>query len=104
MSTTQIPVTQADDYDSPWKEAIEHYFPEFMAFYFPVAYDGIDWSKKYTFLDNELRSLLPEAEVSISIYRRTLYQPYSVHVARNSSAIINGISTKTSTVIVGNHV
>ena len=64
MSTTQPPANPADDYDSPWKEAIEHYFPEFMAFYFPVAYDGIDWSKKYTFLDNELRSLLPEAEVS----------------------------------------
>jgi len=24
-----------DDYDSPWKEAIEDFFPEFMAFYFP---------------------------------------------------------------------
>ncbi len=104
MSITQPPANPVDNYDSPWKEAIEHYFPEFMAFYFPEAYTAIDWSKKYTFLDNELRSLLPEAEVSISIYRRTLYQPYSVHVARNSSAIINGISTKTSTVIVGNHV
>ena len=39
------------------------------------------------------------ADLSISIYRRTLYQPYSVHVARNSSEIINGISTKTNTVI-----
>jgi len=34
------------------------------------------------------------AEISISIYRRTLYQPYAVHVARNSSEIINGISNK----------
>ena len=24
-----------DDYDSPWKDAVEHYFPEFIAFYFP---------------------------------------------------------------------
>ena len=31
-----------DHYDSPWKEAIEHYFPEFMAFYFPDAYAGKD--------------------------------------------------------------
>jgi hypothetical protein len=23
------------DYDSPWKEALERYFPEFMAFFFP---------------------------------------------------------------------
>ena len=46
MSTTQPPSNPADKYDSPWKEAIEHYFPEFMAFYFPDAYDGIDWSIK----------------------------------------------------------
>ena len=39
------------------------------------------------------------ADLSISVYRRTLYQPYSVHVARNSSEIINGISGKTGTVI-----
>jgi ATP-binding cassette subfamily B protein len=35
------------------------------------------------------------ADLSINIYRRTLYQPYSVHVARNSSEIINGILNKT---------
>jgi len=39
------------------------------------------------------------ADLSISVYRRTLYQPYSVHVARNSSEIISGISGKTGTVI-----
>ena len=39
------------------------------------------------------------ADLSISIYRRTLYQPYAVHCARNSSEIINGISIKTSGVI-----
>jgi ATP-binding cassette subfamily B protein len=39
------------------------------------------------------------ADLSINIYRRTLYQPYAVHVARNSSEIINGISSKTNGVI-----
>jgi len=39
------------------------------------------------------------ADLSISIYRRTLYQPYAVHCARNSSEIITGISLKTSVVI-----
>jgi ABC-type multidrug transport system fused ATPase/permease subunit len=39
------------------------------------------------------------ADLSISIYRRTLYQPYAVHCARNSSEVINGISTKASGVI-----
>jgi len=39
------------------------------------------------------------ADLSISIYRRTLYQPYAVHCARNSSEIINGISTKVNLTI-----
>ena len=39
------------------------------------------------------------ADLSISIYRRTLYQPYAVHAARNSSGVISGISGKASGVI-----
>jgi ATP-binding cassette, subfamily B, bacterial PglK len=39
------------------------------------------------------------ADISIDIYKRTLYQPYSVHVARNSSEIIAGISTKVNNVV-----
>jgi ABC-type multidrug transport system fused ATPase/permease subunit len=31
------------------------------------------------------------ADLSMEVYRRTLYQPYSVHVARNSSTVISGI-------------
>ena len=41
------------------------------------------------------------ADLSISIYRRTLYQPYAVHCARNSSEVINGISVKANSVIYG---
>ncbi|QWD77043.1 ABC transporter ATP-binding protein [Polynucleobacter sp. MWH-UH24A] len=36
------------------------------------------------------------ADLSISIYRRTLYQPYAAQCARNSSEVINGITTKTN--------
>ena len=39
------------------------------------------------------------ADLSINIYRRTLYQPYAVHVARNSSEVIAGISGKANTVV-----
>jgi ATP-binding cassette, subfamily B, bacterial PglK len=41
------------------------------------------------------------ADLSISIYRRTLYQEYAVHVSRNSSEVINSIINKTGTVING---
>ena len=41
------------------------------------------------------------ADLSINIYRRTLYQDYSVHISRNSSEVINGIINKTNIVIGG---
>ena len=34
------------------------------------------------------------ADLSIKVYRRTLYQPYPVHIARNSSAVISGVTDK----------
>jgi ABC-type multidrug transport system fused ATPase/permease subunit len=39
------------------------------------------------------------ADLSMSVYRRTLYQPYAVHCARNSSEVITGISGKANGVI-----
>ena len=39
------------------------------------------------------------SDLSVNMYRRTLYQEYSVHVSRNSSEVINGIITKTNIVI-----
>ena len=55
--------TSTDQYDSPWKEVIERYFPEFMAFYFPDACAQIDWSKEHVFLDQELRAVVQDAEL-----------------------------------------
>lgn len=37
------------------------------------------------------------ADLSIEVYCRTLYQPYSVHVARSSGEIISGITQKVGT-------
>ncbi len=34
------------------------------------------------------------SDLSFEAYRRTLYQPYKVHIARNSSEVINGILVK----------
>lgn len=52
---------QQEDYDSPWKEALERYFPEFMAFFFPFAHVDIDWGRGYNFLDKELQQVVREA-------------------------------------------
>ena len=52
-----------DQYDTPWKEAVERYFPEFIAFYFPQAHCQIDWSQGYTFLEQELQAVTQDAEL-----------------------------------------
>jgi hypothetical protein len=53
----------ADDYDTPWKEAIERYFADFLHFYFPLAHAQIDWSQPPVFLDKELRAVVQDAEL-----------------------------------------
>jgi ABC-type multidrug transport system fused ATPase/permease subunit len=40
-------------------------------------------------------------DLSIEVYRRTLYQSYRVHVARNSSEVISGIANKVNGVVFG---
>ncbi len=41
------------------------------------------------------------ADLSIEVYRRTLYQPYPVHAARNSSDTISGITSKVHITVFG---
>ncbi|MBJ7309149.1 DUF4351 domain-containing protein [Rugamonas sp. CCM 8940] len=55
--------TPDDDYDTPWKNAVLRYFPEFMAFYFPQAHAAIDWSRPHVFLDQELAQLVRDGEL-----------------------------------------
>lgn len=55
--------TLHDDHDTPWKDALTRYFPEFMAFYFPQAANRIDWAHGYTFLDQELAQVVRDAEL-----------------------------------------
>jgi ABC-type multidrug transport system fused ATPase/permease subunit len=41
------------------------------------------------------------SDLSIEVYRRTLYQPYRVHIAQNSSEVISGITNKVNGVVAG---
>lgn len=43
---------------------------------------------------NTFVSFSTGAELSVEVYRRTLYQPYSTHLSQNSSAVINALATK----------
>jgi hypothetical protein len=52
-----------DDFDNPWKEMLEHAFPELMSFYFPDAHARIDWTCEHVFLNTELRQIVRDAEL-----------------------------------------
>src|SRR5262249_29846936 len=55
-------MTTTTDYDSPWKEMLAQCFQLFLAFFFPEAHRGIDWSHGYELLDKELQQIVREAE------------------------------------------
>lgn len=50
-------------YDSPWKDVLERFFPQFMRFFFPGAYRAIDWTRNFEFLDKELQRVVRDADV-----------------------------------------
>jgi hypothetical protein len=53
-----------NDHDSPWKEALEQYFPEFLALLFPAIHAEIDWSQGVQFLDKEFQQIVREAKTT----------------------------------------
>lgn len=66
------------EFDSPWKDAIERYFSDFILFFFPQAHGEIEWSLGYEFLDKELQQVVRDAELGqrlgdklVKIYRRS---------------------------------
>ena len=50
------------DYDSPWKEALDRYFEQFLALFFPHIHADIDWTRGYEMLDKELQPIVRRAE------------------------------------------
>ncbi len=52
-----MPAPSRHDYDTPWKDALTRYLPDFLAFYFPAAHAAIDWARPHVFLDQELAQI-----------------------------------------------
>ena len=49
------------EFDSPWKEIIEFFFPQFMEFFVPGSEKVINWNKKIKFLDKEFQKITKES-------------------------------------------
>jgi hypothetical protein len=52
-----------DAFDSPWKDILDGWFPDFMAFFFPDAAAEIDWTHGFESLDKELAQVVQDAEL-----------------------------------------
>lgn len=46
------------DFDTPWKEALQHFLGPFLAFFFPDIHAGIAWARGYEALDKELHQIV----------------------------------------------
>ncbi len=51
----------ASEQDSVWKEVLDAYFEEFLAFFFPQIHADIDWQRPYEYMDKELEKLEPDS-------------------------------------------
>lgn len=72
------------EFDSPWKEALDAYFPEFMEFFFPDAFAEIDWNKGYETLDKELQKVVQDANLG----KRLADKLVKVRLKNNQETII----------------
>ncbi|HWQ25444.1 MAG TPA: ABC transporter ATP-binding protein [Chlorobaculum sp.] len=78
------------------KEPIQLILPLTIAFGLAAVVSGA--MRVFLIWANTRLSFAAGADLSISIYRRTLYQSYLTHVSRNSSKVISGITHKTGIV------
>jgi hypothetical protein len=58
----RAPRRPGTDYDSPWKEALDRYFLQCLAFFFPQIHAEIDWTRGYEMLDKELQPIVRQAK------------------------------------------
>jgi hypothetical protein len=61
INRRRAPQKPRTDYDSPWKEALDRYFEQCLAFFFPRAHAEIDWARGYEMLDKELQPIVRQA-------------------------------------------
>ena len=62
LSASSASASVQSDQDSPWKEALERFFPEFLALLFPAIHAEIDWRTPYRSLDRELQQITGDAD------------------------------------------
>ena len=66
--------TATTDHDSPWKEALEYYFQDFLELLFAEIAQAINWQHPPEFLDKELQKIVNQSPEGRQ-YADTLHLP-----------------------------
>lgn len=65
------------NYDESWKEALDEYFDDFLAFFFPEIHQQVDWQVPPLALDKELQQITVSADAEKCVADK-LYQVWLV--------------------------
>jgi hypothetical protein len=89
-SASKKKARQRSKYDSAWKKVIKKLLKDFLEFFYPEIYRAIDFTKEITFLDNELKEIIPDsnlgdrvADVLVKVHLRdgqTTYICIIIHI------------------------
>lgn len=93
--------TESISFDAPWKEILEQYLQDFMAFFFPQINAAIDWDRGYTFLDKELQQIVREAEIGRRLVDK-LVQVWRLDGVVSSVCHVTSISANASATACSN--
>jgi hypothetical protein len=52
-----------DDFDSPWKDALQRFLQQFLQFFFPAIAAEVDWNRGYDALDKEFQQIIRRAKL-----------------------------------------
>ncbi len=71
-------------FDSPWKQICDLFFPQLIAFYYPQAFEDIDWTQPHQSLDKEL----PKPDRECLTGNREADKLFSVHLKSGEERLI----------------
>lgn len=63
VKNVKIKASKAD-FDSAWKEVLRKYFKDFVLLCWPQVFDKIDWTRGYTFLEQEFHAVSHKGEIN----------------------------------------
>lgn len=101
LTDAKSPILEKIFIVAPWVSALASQYSPLLVFSMLFGIAGLIAGalRLFLLLVSAKFSFFTGSELSYAMYMRTLYQPYAVHISRNSSEAINNISNKANFVI-----